>query len=72
MTSGRGSTACGDENGVRAGTHDQLAALRAGAATVTIRFIPAETGCLKVFGRPHFGGLFSAKWRCFSSLKYEY
>jgi hypothetical protein len=53
------STACGDENGVRADTHDQLAALRAGSATVTIRFIPAETGCSKVLGHSHFGDSFT-------------
>jgi hypothetical protein len=46
-----------------------FAALRAESATVTIRFIPGETGCLKVFAHPHFGDSFSAKWRCFSSLK---
>jgi hypothetical protein len=43
---------------VRAGPHDPLAALRAGSATVTICFIPGEAGCLKVFWRSRFGGLF--------------
>jgi hypothetical protein len=28
-------------------------------ATVTIRFIPGETGYLKVFGRSHFGDSFA-------------
>jgi hypothetical protein len=36
--------------------------------TATLRFIPGETGCLKVFGCSHFGGLFPQSG-VFSSLQ---
>jgi hypothetical protein len=35
-----------------------------------IRFIPGETGCLKVLGRSHFGGFFCRKVALFFFAEY--